>query len=308
MRDFLFYIFTKIKIDKEKIAKITLNSDFYDVLEKTKQAHKKHKKVANILSSIGIFLIILVVFGYFLIENKAFFAAISIMISLFVTYLLLGIYMSSYREYMEFYKENFITFIIKDIDKDFQYTYEKIRDFDHTFSDVGIWQYDGITKEDFITGKYNGILFEFAEFAFASKGCKQFGTILTCEFNKKFKHNLKIINKKLSFWSFFKKIRLKTENKDFNSIFDIKSDEEFEKYYLLSPSFMEKLVDINNSGKFGFISVVFKDGKIYVFGESGRDLFEAYTTFEPTLELAKYYKMMILEILSIIDELKLSSN
>lgn len=310
IKNLIFRICTGLDLRYFKLDKITLSPNFDEILRKTLTKYKETKKLTFkelFYALITCFIAPFMIYFYNdLFQGNEIFFIVFAPLGLFIIWFHLGRIMLFWDDYMYFYKENFIYSIIKEIDKNFFYQHKKIEDFDIGFSEAGIVRYDYYThREDFIQGKYLGISFELAEFH--NHDSKINGIIFSCKFYKNFEFDLKVINKKIQK---FKKIDNldKLDNTKFNEIFSVIGENLTETRYLLSHSFMERLIKINQSKKFGFVSCAFKDDKFHLFMENSKDLFEPYLFFAPNLDLAKYYKAEILEILSVIDELNLTLN
>ncbi len=103
------------------------------------------------------------------------------------------------------------------------------------------------------------------------------------------------------------KNRIKLEDPEFEKIYDVYSDDQIEARYLITPSLMERLVQLNNKGKKIILS--FENGNINIGIPSNENWFE-FPIYK-TLYDEKQYKTIIKQfivILSIIDSLKLYQN
>ena len=302
----LFRLYTGLNINKEKVDKITLNRDFTDIIKATLKQYRKAQMKLLRVAFLAIFVMIFIPVGLYhgneiLQKHPEAMIAISAPFVLGGFYAIFGLAISYWTDYEDFFKANLISNIIKDIDKNFTYVPKKIRDLDEAFGECSFFdRYDYLDKEDYISGAYNGILFDFAEFHFYSKSENFEGCVLSVKLEKKLDFELKLINKKLNF---FKKLFSKFDNVDFNKIFAVKGGDMAQNMRILTPSFMEKLVMLNANKEFGHISAVFKDNKFYIYMENNKNLFEPYFFAKPTITFAKYYKYEILKILSLIDEL-----
>ena len=224
---------------------------------------------------------------------------------IFVGWIHIGRMWNASIDYTNFFKDNFIFQILKTIDENFKYTHEKVLYDDDELENIGIIMYDITDKEDFISGNYHGLNFEFAEFHYYANSANREGAVFSCEFYKDFKYDLKIINKKI--WK--QKIDFdKLDDTEFNKIFDVETTDKTETRFLLSFSFMERLCKINANENFGFVSAAFKNGKFYLFLENSKNLFEPSFFFAPSIAQAHYFRDEFLEILSVIDELNLTLN
>ena len=264
------------------------------------------KKFYNAQKILFLAILILSLIIYSSIVNAVYHALIAMPVVVFFGFFAVNVW----TNYYEFYKNDFIRNIVKSLDENFEYIHKKEHIENEKTPEFGLFfRYDGsnFNKEDFISGIYKGVEFEFCEYNFIGLNTEFYAQFLTCNFYKDFKSNLKILNKKIKFWQLGK--AKKFDNVEFNKMFKIIADDEVEARYLLSPSFMEKLCKLNANGNFGFVSAAFKDNKFYLFFENNKNLFEPHLFFKkPSVKIAEFYKSEILEILSVIDELNLTLN
>ncbi|MBP3207025.1 MAG: DUF3137 domain-containing protein [Campylobacter sp.] len=293
-------IFIQIRLNRQKLAKISLNWDFSEILQNIQKDHAKCKRKIFMEFAFAFFTFVIIPFGIFEISNRNEFALVGLipwfMVLIFVHF---GRIQLFWTEYKRLFKQNFISQIVKDINPNFSYQYDKF-----LTKNSGILRYDYTRNEDFIGGKYENVDFELVEFYKGDTYKKQKGAIFACDFYKDFDFDLKIENKKIQMFENTEVL----DNIEFNEIFIVTGKDKVEIRYLLTPSFMERLLQIAKNPDFGIVSAAFSQNKFYVFLENNKDLFEPYLFFAPNLYLAKYYKMEILNFLSLIDELNLTLN
>ena len=212
---------------------------------------------------------------------------------------------NSYQLYLKKFKEIFIDSVLLSIDKSFTYSiYAPSTEF---YDDIGIIHYDAVLKrEDFVTGIYKNINFKFCEICGDIQNNGIRSHLLICDFYKKFNDKIVIIPKE--FVDSFKGSE-KFENVEFNKKFHILAENKIEARYILTPSLIEKLNNLQDGKRNLHISSVFENDKFYLFLENDKNLFEPIEKFKPpTIELAEHFKKEFLEILSVIDELNLTLN
>ena len=187
--------------------------------------------------------------------------------------------------------------------------------------------------EDLISGTYNGVKFNLSEaidipndaklnfgdsaalnllsaIVFVWKKMKDIqafsGSILVCEFYKKFSGQTIIASRTLNTKFLGKKEQM--DDTLFNDEFRVFTVDKVEARYLLTPAFMAHLRELKEkfAGEMG-ASAVFMDDKFYLFLNGAENRFET-TLFllPPNLEDAKQIKKEISKLLLIIDELNLS--
>ena len=295
--------FSKLIFQINPNSKFLPNEDLLNSIEKTKKELKKFR--IFVFKEIFLMFCTCVCTPYIVFSTVKFFVDNPVLQMLFLPYFYfvgwfhLGRIFNVEIDYENFFKEYFVVEAIKNIDKNFIYEKESILyDYDE-LKNTGIGEY---ALSDFISGNYKGLNFRFAEY-YRYKNVH--GMILSCEFYKDFKYDLKITNKEI--YS-YKLNSDKLDDTKFNEIFNIETTDKTETRFLLSFSFMEKLCKINANENFGFVSAAFKNGKFYLFLENNKNLFEPSFFFEPSIEQAHFFRDEFLEILSIIDELNLTLN
>lgn len=149
--------------------------------------------------------------------------------------------------------------------------------------------YDELTLEDQIKGKAAGIDFNLLEAKLVnvsrdSKGRKSRSTVfqgflVEFDFHKNF-HGETIITKDhtvignfLSGWA-KKGDRVKLEDPEFERYFEVHSSDQIEARYLLTPLFMERVLQFNRLSSVKQLQIAFKNGRIYMAIERKGNSFE----------------------------------
>ena len=132
------------------------------------------------------------------------------------------------------------------------------------------------------------------------------GSVLVCEFHKKFKGQTIIADR--SPGTKFLGDQELMDDVIFGEEFRVFASDKIEARYLLTPSFMERLgaLKLKLAPKIA-LSAAFMDGKFYLFLNGAKNRFEA-ALFSPrtTLRDAERIKAEVLQLLGIIDELRLN--
>ncbi|WP_297936884.1 DUF3137 domain-containing protein [uncultured Campylobacter sp.] len=236
--------------------------------------------------------------------------------------------------YEEFYKDVFVRTAIREVDPNF--SYDPFAGISRKeFRRIGIYSPDEFRAEDQISGIYNGVKFSLSEAIripggtiVAGTGCSPeiaavifvatafytiysnaqafSGSVLVCEFYKKFNGQTIVVSRTLN-----TKLLGEKEQMDdtlFNDEFRVFADDKVEVRYLLTPAFMKRLRELKMkyAAEMG-VSAAFMDDKFYLFLNGAKNKFET-TLFSlpPSLEDAAGIKKEISELLSIIDELNLN--
>jgi len=108
---------------------------------------------------------------------------------------------------------------------------------------------------------------------------------------------VKLINKK----------KISLEDKKFTDYFKVISDDEIESRYILTPAFMERLMNLKRRFKAKTLECTFENDKMMIFMKTNRDLFEIGDLFKPLTDrnsLRNFY-FELSEIIKIIDYFKL---
>lgn len=143
---------------------------------------------------------------------------------------------------------------------------------------------------------------------FTSKGFK--GVIVELDMNKKFEGHTFILEKNnikdnLAIKSSeYEKIDL--EDPEFTQEFQVYSQNQIEARYILTTAFMERLKKLKEIYKAKYIRAAFKDEKIIIMIQTGRDMFQMAGNSRITQETFIQLFDEIISVLDIIDILKLN--
>jgi len=190
-------------------------------------------------------------------------------------------------------------------------------------SDI-IPNYNKENSEDFIKGKYKEVdikLFETKLELETNTGkhysCKTVfkGIVIFMSIHKNFNGKTIIINDKgrLKNWlknKFSKLDNVKLEDPKFEKLFEVFADDQIEARYLLTTSFMERLLQLQESFKGQKIESSFYDNNLLMMIPIKKNLFEPGSIFEPE-DFIDDSKSLLKEmniIFQIIDILKLNQN
>lgn len=230
------------------------------------------------------------------------------------------------NEYNEFYKEVFIPALIKDIDESFTYSaYGGISQSE--FDEAGIYRPSTFYSEDSVRGVYKGVKFSLCEVISHEREYPQInnkyvaifillkyafdkysdfkGSVLKCEFNKKFNGKTVAVSKDFNTKFLGEKELL--DDVKFNENFRVFTTDKVEARYLLTPAFMGKLNMIKAyKNTLKSPSAAFMDNKFYLFCFSRRNFFEGRLFDKLDIAKARREQRYVRQMLSVIDELNLS--
>jgi len=253
---------------------------------------EKRKKLLFRLKFIAVFtlLVAVIVILYFNIRlNNAF----------FVLFAAFGVYMFVYRFLIKGYKKEFKETVVKSLVSIFTEAFEyrpdgKVDSVKYDLSGIFPQKYDRYSGEDYVKGELNGVGFEFSDLhtEYESRDVKGNviwqtvfkGTFYVSEFNRHFKGRVvvypdfaekyfgniantlqKLHNGSLEF--------VKMDSPEFEKEFKVYSDDQILARYVLSTSFMEKMVIFKRKIKKPVYFSV-KNNMMFV-AISGNDNFEA---------------------------------
>lgn len=148
---------------------------------------------------------------------------------------------------------------------------------------------DKFYSEDYIVAKYKNVSFEFSDVKIEeeyrdSDGDKHSVTIFKgqwyiFDFNKRFKADLQVCEKGFrnakrgSLFSPKKFNKVQLEDIEFNKEFNVFAQNTLDAFYVLTPSIMEKIKELNNK-VYGKLLFCFVNNKLHVGLHSGKNLFE----------------------------------
>lgn len=193
------------------------------------------------------------------------------------------------KRFREIYKKHVVLESLNKIFTDITYLpneemdYYKIADTDMMY--MGDYYY----SNDYIKGKYKDTFFELADVMLEDEYTDSDGdthrvTIFQgqwfiFDFNKRFKSDIQVCEKTFKnakrrnkkYESKFKKVEL--ESLEFNKNFNVYARLEIEAYYILTPSMMERIMEVNEKIK-GHLLFCFVDNKLHIGLYNNKDLFE----------------------------------
>ena len=162
--------------------------------------------------------------------------------------------------------------------------------------------------DDSIVGQCNGVNLSIVEtclYHYVKMGKRRYqvtdfkGIIVKMSMNKRFSGFTLVKSKsflsKLTY-SGYEKIVL--EDPDFNSKYDVYSNDQVEARYLLTTAFIERMLQLQTVFSAGNMQCVFKDSHVYFFLETKKNFFEVGNLFT-TLKVKNRYSTVYNELISI---------
>lgn len=200
-------------------------------------------------------------------------------------------------KFSKLFKTAFVADALKSTFENLVYTPEKGFDRNVIASTGMIRMGDRYSSNDYISGKYHNVGFEQSDLKIQevhtytdSKGQTHtevenifVGKWMIFDFNKNFQANIQVrtknfYNSKLKTqWGGMKYQEVKMEDEAFNKQFKIYAQSEHEAFYILTPSFMEKLKE-TATGLGGRVMFCFIDNKLHIALNNSKDAFE-YSIF-----------------------------
>lgn len=171
------------------------------------------------------------------------------------------------------------------------------------FNGASFALFEAFTSQASLDGNNTSIILEIL-FSQYERQNNFYGLCLEMKFDKSFPSQILVLDKVDSAF------KVPNELKNF----EIKKFDEYFRIYglnqdtvrdILSPNFMEKILNLKRSKDIE-ITLFFVDNKCYIFLNGLKNIFKPSYFKEPNLKDAKNLKDEILEILSLIDELKLN--
>lgn len=193
-----------------------------------------------------------------------------------------------YNEYTTIYKNTFVLSSLKDIFSDLKYNFDEGLEEEILEETDMIYLGDIYHSNDYIEGKYKGINFKSSDVHIQEEhetedkdGNKEteyvtifFGRWFIFDFNKPFKADLCVTQIPYMFRGYHKKYeKVKLEDEVFNKNFLVYAQNEHEAFYILTPSFMEKLKELSEKMG-GHLMLCFTDSKLYIGLNNYKDAFE----------------------------------
>jgi len=285
---------------------------------------KERKRIA----ALGIFGTILVILSFagifYASSNNAQGFAIGAFISLIAGIIMLVIFNNKRKNYVSWFKENIVHSIIKFIDPELHYNPARyVHENDYENSGLYLEHADRYRGDDYVEGRRDKTFFCFSELhtekEVTSGKSTHWETVFKGlffigDFNKNFQGRTFIYsenNPQLGFFSkFFTSFardleKVKLESIEFENKFIVYSSDQVEARYILTPSFMERLVKLQDLMG-DRTSYSFVDTNVYVAVPIRDELFEPsiFSENEYT-RLGDYYNTIHI-VFDIIDELNLN--
>lgn len=155
---------------------------------------------------------------------------------------------------------------------------------------------DSFSSNDYVSGLYKDIKFEQSDVLIRERHEETDadgntrtvwetifkGRYMIFDFNKEFKSNVKVVTKRFEANTFpwgKKMSNIKMEDVEFNKMFAIFAENDHEAFYILTPTFMEKMKDIYNKLKVP-IMFCFLNNKLHIAIDNRDDSFE-WNVFKP---------------------------
>ncbi|MDO5571462.1 MAG: DUF3137 domain-containing protein [Bacteroidales bacterium] len=223
------------------------------------------------------------------------------------------------KEYSFYYKKDIISKVVKEISDASEYKPENGIS-ENEFEAMCLFNSpDRYSCEDLIVGKIEKTDFACSEVvaeerhvSVDSKGRRNEywtdifrGFIFIADFHKNF-NGITTLGRDSLFKISFGNKRVKLENVEFEKHFDVYSSDAVEARYILSPSLMEKLVEVDNRFK-GNLVMSFVNSSIYIAIPDSKNHFEASIWKKITKEEIQEEFGLILSLISIINELNLNT-
>ena len=173
--------------------------------------------------------------------------------------------------------------------------------------------YDHVEYDDIFSGEFKDVNYEIIESKFTIGSGKNKttvfdGVIIKLDMNKSFKGRAVIRPNTLLHTSpspILKHTEL--EDVDFEKRFDVFTDDEVEARYLITPSFMERLNEMQVAFKADKVSCAFYNKYLFVALHTSEDLFSICSLFKRVDDKKQFFTMFeeILSIIKLIDYFKL---
>ena len=286
---------------------------------------EKLRKKAKNIKVMGLVLSVIIAFTLFRGEYSLLFSLITIMIGITITNIISS---KSTKQFNLAFKEVFVLKYLKSIFSDLIYEPEKGLDASIIKNTEMIYMGDRYSSNDYISGKYKGISVVQADVHIEEKRESNDsdghsttmwvtlfkGRWMVFDFNKKFKANIQVIEKEFEYARTFNRNftlpyhSVSMEDQVFNENFRVYAQDEHEAFYILTPSFMEKIKTLSNriSGK---IMLCFVDNKLHIAIQNNKyslehSVFQKINEGEIIQEISKDIKL----ITDFVDELDLDND
>ncbi|MBO4212057.1 MAG: DUF3137 domain-containing protein [Oscillospiraceae bacterium] len=209
------------------------------------------------------------------------------------------------QQYREAFKRSYVRRALEAVLTDVDYDYERGISHDTIAATKMMVMGDRFHSEDYVSGNYHGIGFEQSDVHIEEKHTSRDanghssthyvtifrGRWMIFDFNKQFRANLQIVQKgfptakRKRFFgkkeTLFKKVEM--EASDFNKQFQVFAQNEHDAFYIITPSFMERIQTLaaHNKGKLMFCLV---GNRLHIAIHDRKDSFEPGSVFKHTSE------------------------
>ena len=307
-----------------------LTSFYYDKLyptiEKFENRRKKLKKQLIFLFGIVVWNAIALYFIFFYNSVNSLDA-----IAFFIFVIgIIGSFLYKYlkRDYRTEFKEEVIKPLIKELDDNLNYS-ANLHISKDTFNNSLLFNRpDKFSGNDFIIGQLDKTKIQFSDVHAQkeyknAKGNKKYSTIfqglfIIADFNKNFYGTTFVLpdvaqnsfGNLLGHWlqskNYSRGELVKLDSLEFEREFVVYSDDQIEARYILTPTFMERILDFKKKSEHN-ISISFKDNHLHMAIDYKKDLFEP-TMFTSLLDekLTKEYINSLYLAVSLVEDLKLN--
>ncbi len=194
-----------------------------------------------------------------------------------------------YGEKLKLFKKEFKNiFILNSLKEKFSdVTYDHDKGLDKNVAKQIMDTGDEYSSNDYINAKYKNINFTQADVHIKEEREDRegntyyvtifLGKVMIFDFNKNFKNNVYVKSKGISYAN-CKYNQVEMEDITFNELFNVYAENNHDAFYLLTPSFMEKLINLKNKLNNGFV-MSFIDNKLFFAINNNNDSFE-YSAFK----------------------------
>ncbi|MDH6357951.1 DUF3137 domain-containing protein [Parabacteroides sp. PF5-9] len=288
-----------------------LMDELSPILEQLESQRQKLRKEAFKKIIIGLIIIIVIVAMVSQYESSEFVFGIGFFVAVI---LISTVNMSRSGPLLEQYKKQIVAQIVKNVVKNGRY-HPASGITENVFNQSQLFVHpDRYHSEDLISGVMDKTRFRFSEVHAeekhtGSKGQTRWvtlfkGFMFIADFHKDFKGETVVLRN--SFLR-LKQNRVKLENGEFEKRFDVFSDDQVEARYLLTPSMMERIVELDKRFDEGVI-FSFCRSNIMIAIHNETNHFEAglWTKINDREVIYRDY-MMITSLIAIIDELNLNT-
>ncbi len=170
--------------------------------------------------------------------------------------------------------------------------------------------------DDCLRGKYNDVELGISEthLTYVSGSGKRrtektvFKGLFVCFRSfKKFEHRT-VIKRETAF-SFNGSKAVNLEDPEFEKLYQVTSSDQIEARYLITPAFMNRMVELNKKGIGRMMTISFEEDNVNIAISSSKDWFEI-PLFKPATDITNYRAILLelITIFSIIDTLKFDQN